>query len=293
MIKIDRTKVKAPAILTDPQKRGPKETKRAISNFSSGSPSKFNFTVYSDSTVKDALIDLFNSKCAYCESTFLHVYSGDVEHFRPKGEITEAQPNTQPGYYWLAADWDNLLLSCRNCNQKLKHLIVGSTVKKTMGKMNQFPLANGFKHIQSHLNHPAALIEEDKHRLLIDPCKDDPSEHLYFDDKNGVIKHKTPKGEKSVEVYVLQRTPLVHAREKLLVEIWAQIQRVIEGMENYDRSLEEDTVERQFYFDRILKRELKKLKSYTKPDQEYSAMANQVIDDFFESNIVSKPTANN
>jgi uncharacterized protein (TIGR02646 family) len=50
---------------------------------------------------------MFHGKCAYCESSILHIDYGDIEHFRPKGLAT---------YRRLIFDWDNLLLSCGPCN---------------------------------------------------------------------------------------------------------------------------------------------------------------------------------
>ena len=135
MIFVDRNNVAEPDVLSNPTGKGKRETASAISHYTTpNQTNSFDFKVYRDPQVKDALISLFKGKCAYCESNFLHVYSGDVEHFRPKGEIEEVNPPKKPGYFWLAADWNNLLLSCRNCNQKLTHQIFGVLNKKTMGK---------------------------------------------------------------------------------------------------------------------------------------------------------------
>jgi uncharacterized protein (TIGR02646 family) len=215
MIFIDRSKVVPPDILTNPKKRGQKEKQAAIDHYTGPHKAETyqGFSVYRDAEVKDALIQLFNGKCAYCESVFLHVYSGDVEHYRPKGEITEADPG-KPGYYWLAAEWDNLLLSCRNCNQKLAHAIHGERDKKTMGKMNQFPLTDEVKYIRDH-NHPNGVNDEEPYRLLLNPCIDHPEEHLEYDGEHAIIKpkkdaagHPSSKGKTSIDVFVLQRVPL-------------------------------------------------------------------------------------
>src|ERR1700733_6162433 len=150
MIQIDRTKVSKPSVLNKKDWEGKTETERAIEYYTPYDQTKaaYKFSVYAETEVKEALIELFKGKCAYCESTFLHVYAGDIEHFRPKAEIEEATPYTKPGYYWLAAEWDNLLLSCRNCNQKLKHSIYCKVSKTTMGKMNQFPLTDPSKYVR-------------------------------------------------------------------------------------------------------------------------------------------------
>ena len=287
MIFVDRKLEPPPDVLTGSNSRGVKETNKAISHYSMNGNSKtFNFSVYRDSKVKESLIRLFKCKCAYCESKFLHVYSGDIEHYRPKGGIEEANPS-KPGYYWLAADWDNLLLSCRNCNQKLTHQIHNQG-KKTMGKMNQFPLADLSKYVRVH-NTEDGIQKEEPYRLLLNPCLDNPEEHLEYDENHAIVKPKkingipSRKGTKSIEVYVLQRVPLVLAREKVLIEILAQIQRVKEAVKNVNDHLESG-MDQQFYYDKILRRELTYLKKYMLPTEEYSAMAKQVIHKFLVAN---------
>lgn len=286
MIFVDRTKVKIPDTLEDESKKGKKETKANIQFAINGQWDKLSYSAYSETEVKESLIKLFNGKCAYCESRFLHVYSGDVEHFRPKGEIEEALPSKKPGYYWLAADWENLLLSCRNCNQKLKHKIFGKIQKETMGKMNQFPLSNSFGHVQTHKNAKKKIAEEDKYRLLINPCIENPESYFQYVGA-GVIKPKTATGkkfeiaEKSISVYVLQRMPLVQAREKIQIEIYAQIQRVLEAVKNLDSSMKNAALKgKRVVFDKILKRELTRLKKFLNDDEEYAGMARQIIPDF-------------
>src|SRR5690349_10627866 len=213
MIFVDRSRVLQPGSLEKVDRSGRTETERAIEYFGiNPNGSAFEFKAYSDPEVKTALITLFNGKCAYCESTFLHVYSGDIEHFRPKAEIFEANPR-RPGYYWLASDWNNLLLSCRNCNQKLSHTIFGLSEKKTMGKMNQFPLSELDKFVRHH-DVANGVHNEEPYRLLLNPCVDNPEEHLEYGEE-GTIRPKKDgtglsslKGKTSIDVYVLQRVPL-------------------------------------------------------------------------------------
>lgn len=292
MIKVDRSQVPKPSALDKKNKEGKTETERAIEHYTSPSfdgKTNFKFKIYSDSEVKGSLIKLFKEKCAYCESTFLHVYSGDVEHFRPKGEIEEATPYKKPGYYWLAADWDNLLLSCRNCNQKLSHSMFGIGTKKTMGKMNQFPLLDEKKHIRNH-DHINGIADEEPYRLLLNPCIDNPENHLEYGDE-GVIRPKkdalgneSMMAKKSIDVYVLQRMYLVQSREKKLIEMQAQIQRVKEAIENYNDIIGSPDTTKKFYFERILKRELEGLKDFLNPNREYVGMARQIVGEFLNVN---------
>ncbi len=289
MIFVERSRVKVPDILIDETKKGMKETKKNTEYADVGEFEKMSFTAYREVDVKEALIELFNGKCAYCESRFLHVYSGDVEHFRPKGEIEEAFPSKKPGYYWLAADWTNLFLSCRNCNQKLKHQIFGTPQKVTMGKMNQFPLDNGFKHIQSHNNYQKFYSDEDQQRLLINPCIENPEIFFQYESM-GVIKPRVATGkefimaETSIAVYVLQRMPLVQMREKVQIEIKAQMQRVLEALTNLnDHMNSPGPANKRVVLDKVLKRELVRLFMFTNDEEEYAGMARQIIADFIKT----------
>lgn len=62
---------------------------------------------YALPSIKAALVQETNGKCAYCESKMLHVTYGDVEHIVPK-KVDKA----------LAFEWSNLTLACDVCNTK-------------------------------------------------------------------------------------------------------------------------------------------------------------------------------
>jgi hypothetical protein len=77
---------------------------------------------------------------------------------------------------------------------------------------------------------------------------------------------------------------LVQSREKKLIEMQAQIQRVKEAIENYNDSIGFADTIKKFYFERILKRELEGLKKFLNPEEEYIAMARQVVGEFLRVN---------
>lgn len=60
---------------------------------------------YRHAQIKDALVQMFYGKCAYCESKITVVTYGAIEHFFPKST-----------YIDLTFEWSNLLLSCDMCN---------------------------------------------------------------------------------------------------------------------------------------------------------------------------------
>ncbi|KAB8153579.1 TIGR02646 family protein [Kordia sp. TARA_039_SRF] len=296
MIFIDRTSVDIPEILADGSEKLKKELEKAIAHYAD--PNKrtkaFKFRVYSHEDVKKALIKMGKGKCAYCESDILATYVGDIEHFRPKGEIEElkATGNSKPGYYWLAADWDNLLFSCRNCNQKSKQATATVAEAKSMGKMNQFPLFDENHRVRSHEDD---IEEEEKVRLLLNPCKENPEDYFKYDINSGVIKPKKRKkflkerALSSIKVFALQRVPLVMEREKKAILISAQMQRVEEAFINYNDFIND--AERAEKFAKVLQREMETLQSFLDPKEEYLGLARQMIGKFMKKNFQVDITA--
>lgn len=117
MNKIQKT-YPAPEILTA---KGQQLTETAIGQAGSGKDKlSFDYGTYGHPSVKAQLIADQHNKCAYCEQS-LNGDFGDVEHYRPKaGYCTAGTSLKTPGYYWLAYEWDNLLLSCSTCNRRHK-----------------------------------------------------------------------------------------------------------------------------------------------------------------------------
>ncbi|WP_353706421.1 hypothetical protein QEP67_21445 [Bacillus cereus group sp. MS39] len=104
------------------------------------------------------------------------------------------------GYYWLASEWGNLLWACLICNSQ-------------GNKGNKFPLIAGSNY--------AFKSSDDisfEASLLINPCEENPELHLEYT-YEGFIIGTTDKGEKSVEVYGLDRPDLKVDRLRNVNEI--------------------------------------------------------------------------
>jgi uncharacterized protein (TIGR02646 family) len=208
---VKRTK-KAPASLSGQKVRA--EIAAARRHFHDKDKAKsFDFQAYKSPDIKQALLELFDGKCAYCEE-ILSGQPGDVEHYRPKSEISDGKTTIRPGYYWLAAEWTNLLPSCRDCNGERMQEMVDIYRKTKAGKGNQFPVLNG-----SRLKYPSQKGEKG---ALLDPCSDDPSEHLAFPlSRQGVvIPRKNGQGgnraTETIRILGLNRKLLVQARRTKL-----------------------------------------------------------------------------
>lgn len=259
MRRVDRSLATEPPILGKRDRHGRTELDRVNEHMNGPDHAKpFDFSRYRERSVKAELERLFHGKCAYCESFYGSTQPVDVEHYRPKGEVEGIEDH--PGYYWLAMDWQNLLPSCIDCNrrreQKAPNSEIGTVARlltsgefdrsrrMSLGKASAFPLATEAGRAKLP-GEPLAA----EHRLLLDPTRDDPREHLtFFIDRENLIGLVFPKamiqpiataggeapvtlvsianragvspmGLASIQIYGLNRLGLVQARTKILRDL--------------------------------------------------------------------------
>ncbi len=225
MIRVDRSSVTNPFASGRLAELAAREQKKMIAIVSSGETIKGSeFRAFSQREVRDALRELFHGKCAYCETQISAGTDGDVEHFRPKRGVTEAPEH--PGYWWLANDWDNLLISCHHCNrQRNVSVVLPENISSTGeleavlsasetaigGKGSRFPL----KDAEARAFSPSDVISAET-PLLLDPTgSQDPQDHLVFDEK-GLVFSDTEQGNTTIAVLGLNRVWLVENRRATL-----------------------------------------------------------------------------
>lgn len=175
---------------------------------------------------KDVFADLvgpFRGKCAYCERyVFRGQHGGELDHYRPKrGTLSEnwkpvartqdGAVKVHPGYYWLCYDWTNLLLTCIECNQVVKG--------RLRGKGSRFPVFE---------NRAWAPGEERwEGPGLINPCSDDPKDHLKFNRSTGWLEPKSEMGATTIRVLGLNDEPLPYERLDAYKDVRARIEAII------------------------------------------------------------------
>lgn len=281
------------------------EIEAARAYYSQQPPPKkaFPFARYKESAVCRALDALFYEKCAYCETSYRAVDSRDVEHFRPKGGVSESP--THPGYWWLAAIWHNLLPSCPPCNQSRYQVTFdpGMTLEeferarrqepnKLTGKANSFPVRNDMWVMAEGED----IATEDP--LLINPCERDPADHLEFffdwdrktyiweaDPIHALVRpkvkagHEDPYAIASIGVYGLNRAGLVRERAARVKDLQRLCQPVVDLAQDLDGSPSPADLA-------IIRSRLRKYKenllALTKPDQPYAGMARAFLSQFEE-----------
>jgi uncharacterized protein (TIGR02646 family) len=172
--------------------------------------------VYHHDEVHAALERLCDRKCAYCEAPAPASSSWDVEHYRPKGRVSERRDH--PGYYWLAYVWENLLLSCEFCNRRRvdRPTWERAEPRPAGGKLDRFPLAD----------EATRAMGPDG----VDPTQEDPEAHVTFDVRGyAVPRAGSAMGAMSIEVYHLNRRRLRDWRQVQIELALDLVGRLTEG----------------------------------------------------------------
>lgn len=261
----------------------------------------YKFERYSEHAVCQALDDLFHEKCAYCESSYRAVDSRDVEHFRPKGGITE-RPN-HLGYWWLAAAWSNLLPSCPPCNQRRRQTAYDPAVTledfeaarrrqsdTLSGKANAFPVRQN----NWVTDENGDISVEDP--LLINPCDRKPEDHLEFifdwkrtqyiweaDQVTAIVRPRLNAGQEdpyakaSIAIYGLRRAGLFREHMARVKELQLLCVPIVDLVRDLAQEPPPGDAVRLVA---RLKTYKTNLLAFTKPDRPYSAMARAFVRHF-------------
>lgn len=299
MRQVDRTRVAAPAILTDPNAAGLLELKEARKHYARrpADPKRrkkfkaYEFAAYKDKQVKAALRQLFFGKCAYCETYFESAEPVDIEHYRPKGAVSGCPDH--PGYWWLAMDWTNLLPSCIDCNRKrgqtaatermtmadLERLLSQEEADDSSGKKDTFPTADN-KWVS------AEGPTDSEKPLLIDPTRDNPVNHLRWPtdpnvqvsvvlptDQNG---KQDPRGVWSIGVYGLNRLGLVQERTRLLNKMRVERSKIFRFLEMAKTTTDAQTARG---LEQMAVDGARGLRDWCESKEPYSAMVNVFVDE--------------
>jgi uncharacterized protein (TIGR02646 family) len=166
-----------------------------------------------------SLAALFHGKCAYCESMSSRAsYEFDIEHFRPKqsAQGIEGREGEHLYYAWLAYEWDNLLLACPACNRMRRRS------DRITGKGNRFPVTGPRARLRATIKECRTKEKE----TLLDPCYDQPAEHLTFD-PNGTCVPLSKRGSLTIEVLDLNRAELVDQRRTVMMLVSTRLEELV------------------------------------------------------------------
>jgi uncharacterized protein (TIGR02646 family) len=270
----------------------------AFDALEAGEDANFNFRLYKNDDVRHKLEELFHGKCAYCESRYNRTQPVDIEHFRPKARVSGVDGFR--GYWWLAADWNNLLPSCIDCNRArkqsgisrddLERIALGKPAqdKKSkpylQGKADAFPLLDENDRAKGPGQGGGVSAERP---YLINPADPDYEfENFFRYDfskrfEYGVLmlpvgltkgsrnlKQASLRALHTIEICGLNRLRLLQARHRLLVEVDC----LIKAYDACQKEREESDRKTRPNLDRIEKNIIDVLHMKMEPDSEYCHM---------------------
>lgn len=163
--------------------------------------------LWRDARIRDWLLNLFHNKCWYTEAQEA-VSAYHVDHYRPKGRVTDVgRTNPEPGYWWLAFKWENY----RICGQLIN-------VKKS----DVFPLVSGYR---ATPDVPGSLKLEAP--ALLDPTTDDARLISFEMDEDGCRAVPTPGADEedcarvmtTIEVIGLNRLDRLNQKR---ADVWEE-----------------------------------------------------------------------
>ena len=214
----------------------------------SGKPSEHDFdkSIWLDQKTRESIWRDQHNKCCYCEKNLELKRESDVEHFRPKGKVTEDKDH--PGYWWLSYTWENLMYSCKHCN--------------SAHKANRFPLRDPLKRVYDER---ADLSDEEP--KLINPYLEDPEAMFVYEAQGADTfvyilpsgTDTTGKAQVTIEVCGLNRTMIMQQRAQKIRAIRAAIRALCAGIHTTSTDLKNEA-----------KKDIRRL---IDPSQSFSGMA--------------------
>ena len=233
-------------------RKGDQKTGEYCASYTQSGVKEFTFdrNIYGDSEVREQLLHAQYKKCCYCETKIPAGAHPTVEHYRPKGSVRQSKGHRRlyPGYYWLAYDWDNLLMCCPVCNTK---------------KNDLFPLLDEGNRARSHED----PMECEK-PILVHPAIDDPDEHFRF--SGSIISPYTKRGKETIDCLKLNRRALEEERRgrlQLLRSLLDIVYKLKDKMANNGD------------FQKEVERAEQQIQSAVSDQAEYSAFAKQLEED--------------
>jgi hypothetical protein len=155
------------------------------------------------------------TKCAWCERHCEWQRQLDVEHYRPKAEVTRwdgspplvsdqppRQVRVSDGYWWRAFDWDNYSLACGLCNQHWKR--------------NLFP-------VRDPRPVHAEGMETQEVPLLLDPMSSFRTADHFSWTRFGEMVPVSDRGEATIITCGLNRSQLMELRRRTARNLLAEI----------------------------------------------------------------------
>jgi hypothetical protein len=213
---------------------------------------------------KDALRELSNKKCWYCESIDARSDNA-VDHYRPKGNVKGAKPPHQ-GYWWLAFDWKNYRFSCTYCNS------IRKSAETTGGKQDYFPLFDETARARTDSD-----SIDDELPLLLDPTKMTDVKLIAFSE-DGDVGPVTTDPDRREYKGAIESAVRYHLKHPIIVERrMERLRTVRKWVEEADRQLDRYVNNEDPFARSTAESRLQDIREAVSPEAEYSAAVKHLL----------------
>ncbi|WP_341273946.1 HNH endonuclease [Clostridium butyricum] len=185
--------------------------------------------------IREYLWDLSNGYCAYCGKKLSNYSDMDVDHFLPSSKFP-----------YLSYCLENLIPSCKICNQTYKHDFVPKEIEN---KKIVEECISEIEENDSVYNKKKVLNELTLNTRIIDPTFDDTKQHLSFNAEFFMYETKTKIGENTNDMF-FDKSEFVDLLEKMsnLVKL------IVEGDRDNDYDIIKQLIDiegYEFYYNKF------------------------------------------
>ncbi len=185
-----------------------------------------DYSVTQEPQLIEALLQLFEGNCAFCESP---TEKPKVYRFRPKANAEPVDDlSTSHLYYaWLSEAWQNLYPICEECVPKRESYFPLNGKRSGLPQLGEI---ERFVESQDGM-WPAVAYPPDEKPVLLDPCQDRQIWRNLGFSVDGVAVSRSRRGLETIDHFQLNRASLVEQRHRVINEEIAYTRMDLKGEE--------------------------------------------------------------
>lgn len=169
--------------------------------------------IWRDDQIRNWLLSKFNNKCWYTEAQE-SVSAYHVDHYRPKGRVSDLLGTESEGYWWLAFQWENYRICGQLINTK---------------KSDVFPLSEGIRALANdivslQLETPTLIDPLTQQTRLISFEKEEES--CIAVPAAGIDAEEVIRAQNTIEILGLNRLARLNTKRSIF---WDACRREIEN----------------------------------------------------------------
>lgn len=166
---------------------------------------RWNYQNTSNKELKELLLKMSNYECSYCGKS---LDEWDIDHYLP-----------QIKFPYLSYCFDNMLPSCKKCNQDLKK----SYFPLSLGDKSNFAEEHIYTNILGKISYRRDEILNLTDDRIIEPTFDIPEEHIEFNPITCEYRAKSSIGKETLRIFFNDRKDFTRKLQDLSNQIFMML----------------------------------------------------------------------